>query len=778
MKSQRDDFSVPVVRVLAERVGHRCSRPECRALTCGPQDDESKSVNVGVGAHITAAAKGGPRYDSNLSPEERKNVDNGIWLCQNCAKLIDNDVLRFPVDLLHNWKDKAEKKARLSVGKSVVEKEAGEAAVLEVSVEQLRVSIHKCGALLRSHKYTVGGTDRSISREVVDEIVEWAKAGEEKLLRHRNQHGNARVGILLDGAGMGKTSVARDVIMALDGDWGSVLAVKSDQQLAGIKTPEDLPALLELPMSLEDCVAQVATDAPILVIIDQLDALSLSLSRDQRAMDIILGVVARLKEIPSVRVLISCRTFDLHSDPRLRHLISCRTFNLPLLDEKDVIPFIEEQGLEWGNLSVSTHKLLRIPLHLDIFITALEKAGVDVKQSVTDSRYGVTTLQDLYRLLWNSVLRRDELGAPSVAEREAAVEEIAKYMATNRRTSAPRSLFSRPENSFLESAVRWLASAGILIEAGDEWTFLHRTFIDFCVAKSFVENRGDLTTSILQGDQSLYARPQMLQTIAYLRGSDHGAYLLQLSQLLSSPDLRQHLKSLLRSWFGALHNPKDGEWRVAQRLLSSSTQRDELLPWMGNNLDWFNRLQGSLLPAWLSVENEFLDRVVCPYLRSMNNLAQEEVAKLLSPFVGKSDVWDARIEDWLGSIGEWKSPVAIALLESSIASRVNSALARREKLRVGNLWSLKELIKFDVAAGCRITHAVLDGLLAVFYANSTESKYPDSNNNLLKLQTYSLSDRLEILNGSSAHELFEALPKLDPEEFLNQIVPCDLLPER
>jgi hypothetical protein len=52
-------------------------------------------IDVGVAAHITAASPGGPRFDPNLSDKERASATNGIWLCQNCAKLIDNDVAQF-----------------------------------------------------------------------------------------------------------------------------------------------------------------------------------------------------------------------------------------------------------------------------------------------------------------------------------------------------------------------------------------------------------------------------------------------------------------------------------------------------------------------------------------------------------------------------------------------------------------------------------------------------------------------------------------------------------
>jgi hypothetical protein len=112
-----DDFSNAVKKVLAARVGYLCSNPECRVPTSGPQNDPGKTVNLGVASHITAASPGGPRYDPQLTPEERSAASNGIWSCQNCAKLIDNDVQRFPIDFLKDWKQRAESEATERLGK-------------------------------------------------------------------------------------------------------------------------------------------------------------------------------------------------------------------------------------------------------------------------------------------------------------------------------------------------------------------------------------------------------------------------------------------------------------------------------------------------------------------------------------------------------------------------------------------------------------------------------------------------------------------------------------
>jgi len=107
----RDDFPRAVVETLAKRVGNRCSNPGCRKLTSGPHTEGEKVLNVGVAAHVTAASPGGPRYDSSLTPEERKGIGNGIWLCQSCAKLVDNDEARYTRELLVRWKLDAEQEA-------------------------------------------------------------------------------------------------------------------------------------------------------------------------------------------------------------------------------------------------------------------------------------------------------------------------------------------------------------------------------------------------------------------------------------------------------------------------------------------------------------------------------------------------------------------------------------------------------------------------------------------------------------------------------------------
>ena len=80
-----------------------------------PQQDPNKVLNIGVAAHITAASKGGVRYDSSMGRQERVFETNGIWLCQPCAKLVDNDEDRYSVNYLRTWKRLSEEAALLDL---------------------------------------------------------------------------------------------------------------------------------------------------------------------------------------------------------------------------------------------------------------------------------------------------------------------------------------------------------------------------------------------------------------------------------------------------------------------------------------------------------------------------------------------------------------------------------------------------------------------------------------------------------------------------------------
>ncbi len=114
---RKDDFPKTVIRSLRERVGFQCSHPDCRVPTSGPGEGELEVAHFGRASHITAASRGGPRYDETLTSAERRSINNAIWLCANHADEIDDRESRYRPELLREWKRHAEAEADAEKGK-------------------------------------------------------------------------------------------------------------------------------------------------------------------------------------------------------------------------------------------------------------------------------------------------------------------------------------------------------------------------------------------------------------------------------------------------------------------------------------------------------------------------------------------------------------------------------------------------------------------------------------------------------------------------------------
>lgn len=107
----RDEFKPKAKLQIAKRAGWHCSDPTCRRLTIGSNSDGTGEINLGIAAHICAAALGGPRYDPNQTPEQRSSPDNGIWMCSLHSTAVDAKDSKYTVELLHEWKAQAQRNA-------------------------------------------------------------------------------------------------------------------------------------------------------------------------------------------------------------------------------------------------------------------------------------------------------------------------------------------------------------------------------------------------------------------------------------------------------------------------------------------------------------------------------------------------------------------------------------------------------------------------------------------------------------------------------------------
>ena len=102
------DFTPKTVETIAKRSAYKCSNPDCRASTIGPNSDETKTTLIGEAAHIFGAREGSKRFDPEMSNKARSDLTNAIWLCRNCHKKIDTDEAMYSSNILFAWRQKHE----------------------------------------------------------------------------------------------------------------------------------------------------------------------------------------------------------------------------------------------------------------------------------------------------------------------------------------------------------------------------------------------------------------------------------------------------------------------------------------------------------------------------------------------------------------------------------------------------------------------------------------------------------------------------------------------
>ncbi len=88
--------------------GGKCYCPECNKSLIRR---EGKKIFAEI-CHIEAANSGGPRFNKDMSDDDRRHFDNLILLCRDCHDTIDTNPDEYPVLLLKQWKQNREHEQR------------------------------------------------------------------------------------------------------------------------------------------------------------------------------------------------------------------------------------------------------------------------------------------------------------------------------------------------------------------------------------------------------------------------------------------------------------------------------------------------------------------------------------------------------------------------------------------------------------------------------------------------------------------------------------------
>jgi hypothetical protein len=599
----RDDFPTRTKEILAKRVGYRCSNPECCQPTSGPQEDPNKAINIGVAAHITAASTGGPRFDSLLTSDQRKSVENGIWLCQKCAKLIDSDEARYTVEKIRRWKGLAESKAYKAL--EMGSKEYG----TPTDSDKL-----ECATSMKPRDLIVGefyAASRPLitwPRTIGD--GKWIERGEGNQIIERVLSDESSTSLILGKPGSVKSALlAHLVIYFVDKEY-AVLGIKADMIPKSIDSLHSLQAHLGLSSSIPEAICQLSGEKVILIF-DQLDALSELVDRNSERLNLLLNLIKSVSGLPGVHIIASCRRFEYQNDVRLTTLES-EGIDITPLPWEGVKDILSDSGLHVEGLSNELKQLLSVPLHLKI-LTEIRSADKNAPIP--------PTLNALLEKIWDQRV----LSGSNVDDKLALIKTMSSIMAKEEELWLARSI-ADDQNEALKDLIKGdiLKTDG----SGSRIGFAHQTYFDFARTREFASGRESISNFVIDRMDGLFVRPILLRTIAYLRDVSPGTYARELQKLWETKDLRPHVRSLLMEHIGGPENPNEAEIRCLLRLFQRDDSKYKALMVAAGSPGWFRALKDSVVPDIMrNCSNQ--SHLLIPFLSRALNFAREDVLVLI-----------------------------------------------------------------------------------------------------------------------------------------------------
>ena len=209
--------------------------------------------------------------------------------------------------------------------------------------------------------------DSHIFRKETDTLLHWIK----KDLSEKE----SPIKLLVGKAGVGKSVVIKELIEKLEEENIVCMAIKADR--SNITNDEIEGLSLQ---TLQQSVDLISSEQDkIVLIIDQIDALSQYLSNDRNKLNNLLSIVTTLQEerLKDVRIVISCRQYDLEYDAALKVLkAESSTIELAALSTDEVKGIVSKLDSRLPSMmSLQTLKTLSIPQYLDIFCRIYKKSN-------------------------------------------------------------------------------------------------------------------------------------------------------------------------------------------------------------------------------------------------------------------------------------------------------------------------------------------------------------------------------------------------------------------
>ncbi|MFJ9351539.1 hypothetical protein [Streptomyces sp. NPDC101237] len=428
------------------------------------------------------------------------------------------------------------------------------------------------------------GWASSIERELLQPTIDRPETAQLVELVNGSNH----LLLLMGHGGGGKSATLHQVYESLDADSVPLLAFRLDR-LEPFSSTTELGERIGVGVSPVTALAAVAGERPSVLIVDQLDAVSLTSGGMPRNFDAVASLVREASAFPAMTVILACRKFDVDNDYRIRELVdakNCAHVEVGEISDEQVAESVRAMGLDANALTDHQKKLLRSPLNL-VLLKSI--AG-------NEDAMAFQTTKNLFDAFWQRKLtdcrqRRDTVRFNKV------ISTVAEAISARQRLSVPITALDVDD---LADDAAVLVSEHVLVRDGQQIAFFHEAFFDYAFARGWIERGESLVTFLSGGEQELFRRAQVRQIMNHLRELEPDRFAVETEALLTSSDIRFHIKDVALKIIGSLSKPSAREWEMVASVQDTGPAFEERLWRSLQAAGWFERLDAEgVIEEWL-----------------------------------------------------------------------------------------------------------------------------------------------------------------------------------
>lgn len=427
-----------------------------------------------------------------------------------------------------------------------------------------------------------------------------------------------RLALVVGAGGDGKSSVLHQAALTFEAREMEVLAFRLDRRGAFGSTLE-LGGQLGFSTSPVSALRMAAGHRGAILIIDQLDAVSLASGRLSERYDVIADLLQEAMAVEGVRVILACRLFDVENDHRIRKLDArddVTRFIVKPLPDAAVAHAVSAMGLDPAVLTPAQYRLLSSPLNLSLLETIADQPGA----------LSFTSRGSLFEAFWQRKEQATEERRPGTLFNDV-LARIANTASDHQTLSVPVDILG--PGDFARHA-RVLASEQLIAIDDHRVSFFHESFFDFTFARQWLSRGQSLVEFLCAQEQELFRRAQVRQILELLRERDPYRFQAEIEALLSTADVRFHIKETVLAVVANMDSPTPDDVTLLLRLSERETALSDRLWSQISRPNWFGPfLAQGQIESWLDSGDVALQERSISWMGNAGAEYDAEVADLL-----------------------------------------------------------------------------------------------------------------------------------------------------